>query len=163
MNHQLTDLTIIAYFIELKSHVCKSRVISTGVNTAQVQPLNVYAALRVTFIGLTNKTLLAWHQLSVIILIMWVPSGLCADCIIHVCVMLWGRRSGVFITVPFMFTAARRRISSKSVLLTEAQKQLMVHKLPQVLRLHLKRFRCDSYIVLICKCVHLPLKLTGKH
>lgn len=37
--------------------------------------------------------------------------------------------------------SARRRTSSKSVLLTEAQKQLMVHKLPQVLRLHLKRFR----------------------
>uniref|UniRef100_A0A8C6UCZ9 Ubiquitin carboxyl-terminal hydrolase n=1 Tax=Neogobius melanostomus TaxID=47308 RepID=A0A8C6UCZ9_9GOBI len=36
---------------------------------------------------------------------------------------------------------ARRRNSSKSVTLTEAQKQLMVHKLPQVLRLHLKRFR----------------------
>ncbi|XP_068995984.1 ubiquitin carboxyl-terminal hydrolase 44 isoform X2 [Embiotoca jacksoni] len=36
---------------------------------------------------------------------------------------------------------ARRRTSSKSVILTEAQKQLMVHKLPQVLRLHLKRFR----------------------
>ncbi|XP_075886038.1 ubiquitin carboxyl-terminal hydrolase 44 [Nelusetta ayraudi] len=37
--------------------------------------------------------------------------------------------------------AARRRTSAKSVLLTEARKQLMVHKLPQVLRLHLKRFR----------------------
>lgn len=37
--------------------------------------------------------------------------------------------------------AARRRTSSKPVILTEAQKQLMVHKLPQVLRLHLKRFR----------------------
>ncbi|KAJ0056938.1 hypothetical protein NL108_000747, partial [Boleophthalmus pectinirostris] len=37
--------------------------------------------------------------------------------------------------------SARRRNSSKPVLLTEAQKQLMVHKLPQVLRLHLKRFR----------------------
>ncbi|KAK9525870.1 hypothetical protein VZT92_016543 [Zoarces viviparus] len=37
--------------------------------------------------------------------------------------------------------SARRRSSSKPVLLTEAQKQLMVHKLPQVLRLHLKRFR----------------------
>ncbi|XP_070785300.1 ubiquitin carboxyl-terminal hydrolase 44 isoform X2 [Enoplosus armatus] len=37
--------------------------------------------------------------------------------------------------------SARRRTSSKPVLLTEAQKQLMVHKLPQVLRLHLKRFR----------------------
>ncbi|KAG7267854.1 hypothetical protein CRUP_023870 [Coryphaenoides rupestris] len=35
----------------------------------------------------------------------------------------------------------RRRLSSKPVILTEAQKQLMVHKLPQVLRLHLKRFR----------------------
>nr|XP_015207824.1 PREDICTED: ubiquitin carboxyl-terminal hydrolase 44 [Lepisosteus oculatus]XP_015207825.1 PREDICTED: ubiquitin carboxyl-terminal hydrolase 44 [Lepisosteus oculatus] len=35
----------------------------------------------------------------------------------------------------------RRRFSSKPVILTEAQKQLMVHKLPQVLRLHLKRFR----------------------
>lgn len=40
--------------------------------------------------------------------------------------------------------AARRRTTSKSVLLTEAQKQLMVHKLPQVLRLHLKRFRYES-------------------
>ncbi|XP_061571007.1 ubiquitin carboxyl-terminal hydrolase 44 [Cololabis saira] len=37
--------------------------------------------------------------------------------------------------------SARRRTSSKHVILTEAQKQLMVHKLPQVLRLHLKRFR----------------------
>ncbi|XP_072309801.1 ubiquitin carboxyl-terminal hydrolase 44 [Eucyclogobius newberryi] len=37
--------------------------------------------------------------------------------------------------------SARRRSSSKPVLLTEAQKQLMVYKLPQVLRLHLKRFR----------------------
>ncbi|KAM9705443.1 ubiquitin carboxyl-terminal hydrolase 44 isoform 2-T2 [Menidia menidia] len=37
--------------------------------------------------------------------------------------------------------AARRRTSSKPIILTEAQKQLMVHKLPQVLRLHLKRFR----------------------
>uniref|UniRef100_A0A674P6L2 Ubiquitin carboxyl-terminal hydrolase n=1 Tax=Takifugu rubripes TaxID=31033 RepID=A0A674P6L2_TAKRU len=37
--------------------------------------------------------------------------------------------------------SARRRTTSKSVLLTEAQKRLMVHKLPQVLRLHLKRFR----------------------
>uniref|UniRef100_A0AAV2IW03 ubiquitinyl hydrolase 1 n=1 Tax=Knipowitschia caucasica TaxID=637954 RepID=A0AAV2IW03_KNICA len=36
---------------------------------------------------------------------------------------------------------ARRTGTSKPVLLTEAQKQLMVHKLPQVLRLHLKRFR----------------------
>nr|XP_055045941.1 ubiquitin carboxyl-terminal hydrolase 44 [Misgurnus anguillicaudatus] len=35
----------------------------------------------------------------------------------------------------------RRRFCSKQVVLTEAQKQLMVHKLPQVLRLHLKRFR----------------------
>lgn len=37
--------------------------------------------------------------------------------------------------------SARRRTSSKPLILTEAQKQLMVHKLPQVLRLHLKRFR----------------------
>uniref|UniRef100_A0A3B4WRY6 Ubiquitin carboxyl-terminal hydrolase n=1 Tax=Seriola lalandi dorsalis TaxID=1841481 RepID=A0A3B4WRY6_SERLL len=37
--------------------------------------------------------------------------------------------------------SARRRTSSKPVTLTEAQKKLMVHKLPQVLRLHLKRFR----------------------
>ncbi|XP_030006401.1 ubiquitin carboxyl-terminal hydrolase 44 [Sphaeramia orbicularis] len=37
--------------------------------------------------------------------------------------------------------SARRRTSSKPVILTEAKKQLMVHKLPQVLRLHLKRFR----------------------
>ncbi|KAG5267882.1 hypothetical protein AALO_G00227010 [Alosa alosa] len=35
----------------------------------------------------------------------------------------------------------KRRRASKSVLLTEAQKQLMIHKLPHVLRLHLKRFR----------------------
>ncbi|XP_077090123.1 ubiquitin carboxyl-terminal hydrolase 44 [Siphateles boraxobius] len=35
----------------------------------------------------------------------------------------------------------RRRFCSKQVVLTEAQKQLMVHKLPHVLRLHLKRFR----------------------
>ncbi|CAK6949972.1 ubiquitin carboxyl-terminal hydrolase 44 [Scomber scombrus] len=37
--------------------------------------------------------------------------------------------------------SARRRTSSKPLILTQAQKQLMVHKLPQVLRLHLKRFR----------------------
>ncbi|XP_060699033.1 ubiquitin carboxyl-terminal hydrolase 44 [Hemiscyllium ocellatum] len=35
----------------------------------------------------------------------------------------------------------RRKSSSKPLVLTEAQKQLMVHKLPQVMRLHLKRFR----------------------
>ncbi|XP_035113229.2 ubiquitin carboxyl-terminal hydrolase 44 [Callithrix jacchus] len=34
-----------------------------------------------------------------------------------------------------------RRFSSKPVVLTEAQKQLMICHLPQVLRLHLKRFR----------------------
>ncbi|XP_040836551.1 ubiquitin carboxyl-terminal hydrolase 44 isoform X2 [Ochotona curzoniae] len=35
----------------------------------------------------------------------------------------------------------RRRFSPKPVILTEAQKQLMICHLPQVLRLHLKRFR----------------------
>ncbi|XP_078727456.1 ubiquitin carboxyl-terminal hydrolase 44-like [Lampetra fluviatilis] len=35
----------------------------------------------------------------------------------------------------------RRRSSSKQPILTEAQKQLLVHRLPRVLRLHLKRFR----------------------
>ncbi|KAM6215677.1 ubiquitin carboxyl-terminal hydrolase 44 [Rhynchocyon petersi] len=35
----------------------------------------------------------------------------------------------------------RRKFSSKPVILTEAQKQLMICHLPQVLRLHLKRFR----------------------
>ncbi|XP_029457443.1 ubiquitin carboxyl-terminal hydrolase 44 isoform X3 [Rhinatrema bivittatum] len=35
----------------------------------------------------------------------------------------------------------RRKFSAKPVVLTEAQKQLMVCQLPQVLRLHLKRFR----------------------
>ncbi|XP_036107172.1 ubiquitin carboxyl-terminal hydrolase 44 [Molossus molossus] len=35
----------------------------------------------------------------------------------------------------------RRRFSSKPVVLTEAQKQLMICHLPQILRLHLKRFR----------------------
>ncbi|XP_006757706.1 PREDICTED: ubiquitin carboxyl-terminal hydrolase 44 [Myotis davidii] len=35
----------------------------------------------------------------------------------------------------------RRRFSSKTVVLTEAQKQLMICHLPQILRLHLKRFR----------------------
>ncbi|XP_039730006.1 ubiquitin carboxyl-terminal hydrolase 44 [Pteropus medius] len=35
----------------------------------------------------------------------------------------------------------RRRFSTKPVVLTEAQKQLMICHLPQVLRLHLKRFR----------------------
>ncbi|KAL6074960.1 hypothetical protein STEG23_031650, partial [Scotinomys teguina] len=35
----------------------------------------------------------------------------------------------------------RRKFSSKPAVLTEAQKQLMVCHLPQVLRLHLKRFR----------------------
>ncbi|XP_023808446.1 ubiquitin carboxyl-terminal hydrolase 44 [Oryzias latipes] len=37
--------------------------------------------------------------------------------------------------------SARRRTSSKPVILSEAQKQLTLYKLPQVLRLHLKRFR----------------------
>lgn len=50
------------------------------------------------------------------------------------------------------FAAARRRTSSKSVLLTEAQKQLMVHKLPQVLRLHLKRFRYHN--VNLCRLLN---------
>lgn len=35
----------------------------------------------------------------------------------------------------------RRKSSSKPLILTEAQKQLVTHKLPHVLRLHLKRFR----------------------
>ncbi|XP_008830293.1 ubiquitin carboxyl-terminal hydrolase 44 [Nannospalax galili] len=35
----------------------------------------------------------------------------------------------------------RRKFSTKPVVLTEAQKQLMICHLPQVLRLHLKRFR----------------------
>ncbi|XP_066526063.1 ubiquitin carboxyl-terminal hydrolase 44 [Hoplias malabaricus] len=35
----------------------------------------------------------------------------------------------------------QRRFCSKQMVLTEAQKQLMVYKLPHVLRLHLKRFR----------------------
>lgn len=50
----------------------------------------------------------------------------------------------IHINASLLLTAARRRTTSKSVLLTEAQKQLMVHKLPQVLRLHLKRFRYHS-------------------
>uniref|UniRef100_A0A8C7YMP8 Ubiquitin carboxyl-terminal hydrolase n=1 Tax=Oryzias sinensis TaxID=183150 RepID=A0A8C7YMP8_9TELE len=37
--------------------------------------------------------------------------------------------------------SSRRRTSSKPVILSEAQKQLTLYKLPQVLRLHLKRFR----------------------
>lgn len=41
-------------------------------------------------------------------------------------------------TVP---SDKRRRFCSKQVVLTEAQKQLVVYKLPHVLRLHLKRFR----------------------
>ncbi|XP_042198042.1 ubiquitin carboxyl-terminal hydrolase 49 isoform X2 [Callorhinchus milii] len=35
----------------------------------------------------------------------------------------------------------RRKSSPKPIVLTEAQKQLMIYRLPQVLRLHLKRFR----------------------
>ncbi|KAL1775228.1 ubiquitin carboxyl-terminal hydrolase 44 [Sigmodon hispidus] len=38
-------------------------------------------------------------------------------------------------------SSKRRKFSSKPVVLTEAQKQLMICHLPQVLRLHLKRFR----------------------
>lgn len=47
----------------------------------------------------------------------------------------------------FDITAKRRRFSSKSVILTEAQKQLMICHLPQVLRLHLKRFRLVVVVV----------------
>lgn len=52
---------------------------------------------------------------------------------------------------PIFLAAARRRTSSKPVILTEAQKQLMVHKLPQVLRLHLKRFRYDKLSVCVAR------------
>ncbi|XP_028810789.1 ubiquitin carboxyl-terminal hydrolase 44 [Denticeps clupeoides] len=45
------------------------------------------------------------------------------------------------LTSPCLSLQDRRRRHSKSILLTEAQKQLMIHKLPHVLRLHLKRFR----------------------
>nr|XP_020768473.1 ubiquitin carboxyl-terminal hydrolase 44 isoform X2 [Odocoileus virginianus texanus] len=43
----------------------------------------------------------------------------------------------------------RRRFSSKPVILTEAQKQLMICHLPQVLRLHLKRFRSSVTTVVL--------------
>jgi hypothetical protein len=46
----------------------------------------------------------------------------------------------VFISF-YCILAKRRKFSSKSVVFTEAQKQLMICHLPQVLRLHLKRFR----------------------
>lgn len=49
----------------------------------------------------------------------------------------------------FDITAKRRRFSTKPVVLTEAQKQLMICHLPQVLRLHLKRFRLVVVVVVL--------------
>lgn len=66
-----------------------------------------------------------------------------------ICDLIRGVARGSCVNPLRLFAAARRRTSSKSVLLTEAQKQLMVHKLPQVLRLHLKRFRYDDVTLLV--------------
>lgn len=41
----------------------------------------------------------------------------------------------------FFFIGKRRKSSPKPLVLSEAKKQLMIYRLPQVLRLHLKRFR----------------------
>lgn len=49
----------------------------------------------------------------------------------------------------FDITAKRRRFSTKPVVLTEAQKQLTICHLPQVLRLHLKRFRLVVVLVVV--------------
>lgn len=41
----------------------------------------------------------------------------------------------------FFLSEKRRKSSHKPLILTEACKQLLIYRLPQVLRLHLKRFR----------------------
>ncbi|KAF6122503.1 ubiquitin specific peptidase 44 [Phyllostomus discolor] len=52
----------------------------------------------------------------------------------------------------------RRRFSSKPVVLTEAQKQLMICHLPQILRLHLKRFRWSGRNIREKIGVHVDFK-----
>lgn len=46
-----------------------------------------------------------------------------------------------FFLLYFFVTGRRRKSSHKPLVLSEACKQLLIYRLPQVLRLHLKRFR----------------------
>lgn len=45
----------------------------------------------------------------------------------------------------FCSAERRRKTSHKPLVLSEARKQLLIYRLPQVLRLHLKRFRSVAF------------------
>ena len=50
----------------------------------------------------------------------------------------------IWLTLFYDLTERRRKSSHKPLVLSEARKQLLIYRLPQVLRLHLKRFRYVS-------------------